>query len=202
MKIFFTYSWGDSESVVQTNYKIAKNIFPDIELIYGKKTISETYRNLSFLADEEFIWIDSDNIVYPESKKILEFTGPCILMTKNEYNIVYGHGGIKKCNPYSFVRNNAIDVTYYLGLEPVDIIGSFHTLGTGWTKDRAVFVEMIKCALKDNLSILEQWKNARPDIWAYTEKLLITSDIDSVIDLIRNREKFKKFYEDSMRINL
>ena len=203
MKIFFTYSWGDSIELVEKNFTSADTIFNGIERIEGKDTILNTYLYLSMLSDNTpFVWIDSDNEVKKEAIKILEYDTPSILMTINEYNIVYGHGGIKLCHPFVPIRNNVIDVTYYLGVTPIDIVGSFHNLGDGWLKYRAIFVEMTKCSLKNDINILNKWQIARPDIWKDVERMLKTSTIDRIIDLIRNRKSFEKYYENSVRNNL
>ena len=203
MKIFFTYSWGDLENSVSLNFNSAKCVFPEVELIQGKETILDTYFYLSSLSpDNMFVWIDGDNQVKPEAIKILDCKKPSILSTINEYGIVYGHGGIKLCPTSVVIRKGVIDVTYYLGLNPVDVIGSYHGLGDGWIKYRAIFVEMIKCALKGEHYNLIPWQRVRPDIWKSAEYLLTTSDIDTVIDLIRNRNSFKRYYENSLRINM
>jgi hypothetical protein len=202
MKIFLTFSWGDSTGLVEKNFDLAASVFKNIEKIEGKNTIVHTYFYLSSLANGPFVWIDSDNEVKPESIQILEHKKPSIMMSINEYGIVYGHGGIKLCNPFLSIRDNAIDVTHYLQLAPINIIGSFHSLGDGWLKYRSIFVEMIKCSLRNDLFILNKWKSVRPDIWIEVEKLLKTSTIDTILDLIRNRKSFETFYENSVCINL
>jgi hypothetical protein len=198
MKIFFTYSKGDLPKSVNDNYDLAKSIIPETEKILGKSTILDTYRYLSSLADKEFVWIDSDNVLKPEAIEIFNCIKPSILYTTNEYGLVYGHGGIKRCEANVPIRDGAIDVTYYLGLTGVEVIGSFHGLGDGWIKYRAIFVEMLKCALKNDMWILTEWIRVRPDIWAKVENLLKTSNIDIAIDLIRNRASFERYYEDNL----
>jgi hypothetical protein len=203
MKKFFTYSLGDSLNLVNENYEIAKSVFDDIEKIEGSSTIIETYRDLSIRSEKnQFIWIDADNIVKPDAIKILEHHEPCILMTINEYRIQYGHGGIKKCKPFVFIRDNAIDVSYYLGLTAVNVVGSFHCLGEGWLKYRAIFSEMVKNALRNDQQILDKWKECRPDIWENVTALLTSSDINTVLDIIRHRQSFKRYYENNLCSNL
>ncbi len=199
MKVFYVFSQEDGPTQTEQNWSSVLAVFPDAIKLQGSGTILDTYRHLSALCpDGLFVWIDGDNTVLPEAVAVLNAQEPSIFMSRNCYDIVYGHGGIKVCRPGIAIRDGIIDVTWYLGLKPVNVVASVHNLGTGWIKHRAIFVEMIKNALKGDSFILNQWCDSRPDIWQQVERTLNTHDIDFVIDLIRYRSKFREYYENSL----
>jgi hypothetical protein len=203
MKIFYIFSKEDSLTLINETWKSCLDIFPGAEKILGKDTIIDSYYMMSELSPNDlFVWIDGDNTVLPAARNVLTVTEPSIFMATNKFNIVYGHGGIKVCRPHMNVRQNAIDVSWYLGFTPINIVASIHHLGTDWIEYRGIFVEMVKNALMGDDYILDQWKEKVPDIWIQVEHLLNTEKINFIVDIIRHREKFKDYYENCLRRNM
>ncbi len=196
MKIYFVSSQYEPKELVKENFTRSLGIFPDIQAVAGKNSISETYQYLSSItSEEEFIWVDADNKVYDTAKIILTSPGPCILKTENKYGIIYGHGGIKKCKKNIFVRPKVIDVSFYLQFKVIDVVGSFHDLGEGNFKTRSIFAEMLKLALRNDQPLLNQWKRNCPEIWSNAERALKNSDAYQIQKLITDRDCFNEFYE-------
>ena len=206
MKIFFTASRYELPSVVDKNYQRAKSIL-NREITYLSVTgnVFQTFNLLQSLSySSPFIWIDGDNWLYEDAISIFEQTPSAIMMTENEYGIVYGHGGIKFCkNDIQLSDNlNSIDCSKHSNYKPVNIIGSFHDLGHDWVKIRTIFVEMCKLSLRGKLGTyyLSQWQTARPDIWMCVHSFLTESNcIRDVKKLINDREVFKQYYDTKLR---
>jgi hypothetical protein len=196
MKKYFVSSFFDSPEMVSRNAYQAQKIFPDVQMIQGQGSVIETYRKLSELDENQlFMWIDADNFVYPAARQLLGYDEPVIANAENEFGITYGHGGIKLCPGRKDIRSQVIDVSYYLGLKPIDILASRHTLGNEWLRDRAIIVEIIKLLLCGKHSSSDQWRVKTPKHFNLAERVLKSCDCLEIRELILNRKSFKEFYE-------
>jgi hypothetical protein len=207
MKIFFTTSRYDTPSIVEQNVQRVEQVFDNVIHLSVIGSVFETFELLKSLSTKEFIWIDGDNIVYDSAKEILDHSAPSIMMTENEYGIVYGHGGIKRCRDNVILPSlfQTIDVSQHARYVPIKTVGSFHHLGTGWIKIRTIFVEMTKLALRGDTGkyFLDQWKTARPDIWNTVEIFLHSNNnLNDVKRILNNRILFKEYYDSRLCGNL
>lgn len=205
MKIFFTASRYESFSMIEQNYQRATEVFNQ-KIIYFSVlgNVFETFDYLCVQSNNQpFVWIDGDNWLYDDAVKILDCIPPTIMLTDNEYGIVYGHGGIKFCKGRVQLPKEyqSIDCSKHAGYSTVDIIGSYHHFGEGLRKIRTIWVEMCKLALRGSVGryYLEKWIIARPDVWSTVHQFLSTSSsIQEVKKLLNNRTAFQEYYESKL----
>lgn len=209
MKIFFTASKYESTFLTETNYIRALTVLEqDIDYFSVTGSVFQTFEFLQKQANyQPFIWIDSDNWLYDDARAILSAKPPAIMLTCNEYDIVYGHGGIKYCDgnvslPQDYV---SIDCSKHARYHSLQIVGSYHHLGDGWRKIRTIWVEMCKLALRGRIGeyYLNSWRAARPDIWLTVHQFLTScNNIRDLKHILNNRVAFLEYYESKLRGNL